>query len=244
MRSHAGPLARAQRPLFASLVLALVAATVPAAAQEGDAGAYDDDAYYDEEEVYEEEFCGGGEESEYDMAYMAYDGEQYEEARDVLVEALRSRSYYTEMRPAYLVLLGQTQIRLGDTRHAAVNFQRAIAAEPDQADENGARIGLAVALASHGNRRRAAEVAQQFVDTQCHGDSGRAPHCYVANVVIGNASVDGESREKGRTEARRLAATLRDWEQNAVAYYDELFDVAGWPGTPDRDTDESGDESA
>jgi len=237
------------RLLLATIAAALAATAAPVAAQDEEPEQYEDE-YGDEEYYGEEEFCGGGEETPFDEAYMYYDMEEYGDARDTLVSALQSHDYYSEMRPAYLVLLGLTQMRLDDSRHAAVNFSRAIAAAPDDADMNGARIGLAVALAERGDRRRALESATQFIDARCTSESTAPIQCYVANVVLGSVGRDDETRGKGRIEAERLRTEMRDYERAGIEFYDELFEVAEWTATaeapepPESNTEDSGDESA
>lgn len=218
-----------RRLLLSSLVLTSMLAASPVAANDAEELEELGAAEEVEEEYYEEEeFCGGGEPTKYDEAYMAFDVADYREARDILVDALQSREVEEHERPAYLVLLGQTQLRLGQTRHAAVNFRRAITAAPATANNSGARIGLAVALARRGNGRRAAAEASRYIDEVCDGASGLA-RCYVANVVIASAASDEAARVAGRREARRTYAALRSYEHGAVAYYEQLFDVADWP---------------
>ncbi len=225
--------------LLALFGLAIIATAAPAAASDDT-----EDDYYDEED-FGEEFCGG-EETPYDEAYMLFDEEDFADARDVLVNALSSHDYYRDSRPAYLILLGQTQMRLGDSRHAAVNFSRAIAAAPEYADENGARLGLAVALAERGDRRRALEAATQFIDAQCATETGNATHCYIANVVLAAAGRDAETREKGRAETARLRGELSEYQVDAVRYYEELFQIDASVETADarRGAEDGSDETA
>lgn len=230
-----------RRLLLASLAVTMAAAAPAAADDSEDLAEQIDEPDYDEpdyeEEEYEEEYCGGGEETLYDVAYTMFDAGQYAGVRRVLVDALQAHEVDAYERPAYLVLLGQTQLRLGELRHAAVNFRRAVDAAPDQANQNGARIGLAVALARRGNRRRAIAEARRFVDDAC-ADGRGLTRCYVANVVIATAGRDEATRNAGREQARRTHGALRDYELGAVAYYEQLFDVASWP------TDSASNESA
>jgi hypothetical protein len=232
-----------KRLLLTTFAAALVISAAPAAAQEAmrapleeavqiDPGTSPEeyvDEYY-EEEYYEEEFCGG-EEGPYDEAIYAFDAEDYAGARTILVDALRSGDFGGLTRVDYLVLLGQTQLRLDENLHAAVNFSRAVSMAPDRADDNGARIGLAIALARRGERDRAAETAQEHIEAGC--GTRTQMECYLAHVVVASASSDDETRATARAEALQIQAELPEWQRSAIAYYDTLFGVAEW--TPSAD---------
>ncbi len=185
---------------------------------------------YDEEDYGDEEFCGG-EESSYDDANFAFQEGDYEDARDILVTALRDEDLYGG-RAYYLVLLGQAQLRLNETRHATVNFRRAIAADTEGTYSMGARIGLAVAHLRNGQRRRAQDEATTYSDEHCAPGERATLSCYVSFVVAATTAREDEARAKSQEGARRIRSEMDQYQLPALAYYDATFDVSAWLETP------------
>jgi len=135
-------------------------------------------------------FCGARELTTVMEAYDLFYSDEIESAREVVTEALRTGEVPPYERATALILLAQTQLRMGQPVPAAINYRRAIAHDPDHA-RFGTRVGLAYALELAGFHKEAREEAEGFVEEVCSAD-GPSQHmaCYGAHTLLSRMTED------------------------------------------------------
>jgi len=134
------------------------------------------------------EFCGG-DESKLDEAYMLFEDEDFEGAKEVLVGALQNGEVYAWERGTALAMLAEAQLRLGEYRPAIINYRKAIEVDSD-GELLESHNGLATALYLAGRTDEALEVATAFAFDMCGDPQGAPVACYGANVMIGLLTPD------------------------------------------------------
>jgi tetratricopeptide (TPR) repeat protein len=182
----------------------------------------------DEEEYVEMEgdFCGGGEETDVDLAYYEIESGNYREARTLLQTALHDRTIEDWQRPQAFAMLGEVQLRLGAVRAAERNYRRALSIDEESAGA-ASRVGLAVAMLRAGRTDAAREEARTFAEEQCFDVNADTVACYGAYEVISRASSDGFAMLDAMHQAFALRLGAPDFEEA----FDRMLDAVD-PPTP------------
>jgi cytochrome c-type biogenesis protein CcmH/NrfG len=226
---------------FIVATLALAASSMPVLATAQDPlvedaeervdGAVAAEEYAEEEyaeEQYEEEFCGGDEWTVVDEAYQLLGSSSYEEARQVLVTALREGGVDTWRRGQALAMLAEAQLHLGEYSAAVLNYRKALRIDAHGATSSSS-VGLATALYLRGARGAAHQQAISVVDAVC-GDPYGMVGCYAAQAVIAATTRDPAERDTARATMAQLRAAHSDHAES----FDRLDQRIATPARPPR----------
>ena len=184
---------------------------------EAENGEYDDE--------FEEDFCGG-DESVVDWAYMELEEGNLDEAKALLVDAIRTGTVEAWERADAHALLGEVQLRLGQDASAAHNYRRALALDP--AGAGAARVGLAAVLLRSGDAAAALGEADRFIAEQCSERIVNPAGCFGALSIRAVTTLD----DAVMFESMRAAELLRRPDGDAFARLIESIDPAHAPATP------------
>ena len=165
------------------------------------------------------QFCGDDEGSPVDDAWYELDEENWEGAKDILVDALQMGHIRSWERARALSMLAEAQLHLGEFRPAAINYGRSLDLDAESAGD-AAHVGHATALLRLGRAADASARASAFAESHCGDPSAMPVACYGALVVLSMSTDDEEGRSEASQRAEDLRTASPEYEEGYAAVRD------------------------